>query len=161
MIPQEIDKNVESRKSQEQKIKGLKEKIEERRKKIFFLDLQGYSNQEIANQTVVCLSTVEKDLHYMKYFCVKWYQDLIVYGSSTPLVESCSQIDIVQKELWNLYRKEKNASMKKRFLDSIVGNSIKKREFFKGYYGLTDSKEKLVKKLNKEIMKDPPENFYS
>lgn len=149
--PKENDKHGENRKNQEQKITGLKEKIEERRKKVYLLDLQGFSNQEIANQLGVSLSTVEKDLHYMKYYCVKWYRDLAQDGSGVRLVESCSQIDIVQKELWDLYRKEKLASTKKRILDSIVANSLKKREFFKGFWGISDTVERRAKKLEKEI----------
>jgi len=147
----ENDKPDENRNNQEQKITGLKEKIEERRKKIYFLDLQGFSNQEIANQIGISLSTIEKDLHYMKYYCVKWYWDLAQDGYGIRLVESCSQIDIVQKELWSLYRNEKIASTKKRILDSIIANSLKKREFFKCYHAVSDAMESQIKKLGKEI----------
>jgi len=149
--PKEINKQDENRKNQEQKITGLKEQIEERRKKVYLLDLQGFSNQEIANQLGVSLSSIEKDLHYMKYYCVKWFEDLAQDGSGLRTVESCSQIDIVQKELWSLYRKEKLSSTKKRILDSIVANSLKKREISRGFYSNRNSVEREVKKLGKEI----------
>ena len=87
----------------------------------------------------------------MKYYCVKWYRDLTLDGSGIPLVESCSQIDIVQKELWSLYRKEKLSSTKKRILDSIVANSLKKRDYFNQYLGISDIIESRAKKLEKEI----------
>ena len=70
------EKTPKNRKIYAQKFTGLKDKIEERRKKVYLLDLQGFSDQEIAKQTGVSLSTIEKDLHYMKYYCVKWYRDL-------------------------------------------------------------------------------------
>jgi len=57
-----------------------------------------------------------------------------------------------------LYRKEKLSSTKKRILDSIVANSLKKREFFKGYGGLSDTVERQAKKLEKEIMMTLTEN---
>jgi len=149
--PKEINKQDENRKNQEQKITGLKEKIEKRRKKVYLLDLQGFSNQEIANQLGVSLSSIEKDLHYMKYYCVKWFEDLAQDGSGLRTVESCSQIDIVQKELWSLYRKEKLSSTKKRILDSIVANSLKKREIFRGFYRSSNELEREIKKWGKEI----------
>jgi hypothetical protein len=49
-----------------------------------------------------------------------------------------------------LYRKEKNTSTKKRILDSIASNSIKKKDTFRGY-GTSDSFERHIKKLGKEI----------
>jgi len=149
LTPEQVDKHYENRKKQERKITVL-EKIEERRKKVYLLDLQGYGNHEISSQLGVSLSTIEKDLHYMKFYCVKWYRDLYGDGSGISLLETCSQIDIIQKELWDLYKNEKNPLMKKRFLDSIVSNSLKKREFFKGYSS-SDSLEKKVKELEKEI----------
>ncbi len=148
----ENEKHNENRKNQEQKITGLKDKIEERRKNVYLLDLQCFSNQEIANKLSVSLSTIEKDLHYMKYYCVKWFQDLDQDGSGLRNLESCSQIDIVQKELWDLYRKEELASTKKRILDSIVANSLKKREISKDYFGISKTAERQVKKLENEIM---------
>jgi len=115
----------ENRKNYEQKITA-KEKIEERRKMVYVLDLQGYSNQEIAKNLCVSLSTIEKDLYYMKYYCLKWSKDLLGASRKKPLLDSFNQIGIVQKELWNMYREEKSVHLKKRILDSIVSNSIKK-----------------------------------
>ena len=147
----EIKNNTKNRKIYAQKFTGLKDKIEERRNKVFHLDLQGFSDQEIAKQTGVSLSTIEKDLHYMKYYCVKWYRDLELGDSGIPVLESCTQIDMVLNELWGLYRKEKKSSIKKRILDSIAGNSIKKRKFFSKYLSDPDYLEKQFKKLQKEI----------
>lgn len=153
------EKHNENRKNHEQKITGLKEQIEERRRKIYLLDLQGYSNQEIANKLGVSLSTIEKDLYYMKYYCVKWYRDLDESGSGLRVLESCSQIDLVQKELWDLYRNEKLASTKKRILDSIVANSIKKREIYSSSHGISNKFELQSKNFKNNIDKMLAEDY--
>jgi len=133
LTPEQVEKRYENRIKHEQKITGLKEKIEDRRRKVYYLDLQGYCNQEIANQISVSLSTVEKDLHYMKYYCIKWVKDMAESSAGISTIESCSQIDIVLKELWSLFRIEKNVSTKKKILDSIAENSVKKINAIKGF----------------------------
>ena len=42
------------------------EVIEYRRKKVYQLKVQGYSNQQIADKIGVCLSTIEKDLKVIR-----------------------------------------------------------------------------------------------
>jgi len=143
-------KNGENRKNYEEKFTGSKQ-LEERRHKVYILDLQGISNNEIATKLGVSLSTIEKDLHYMKYYCLKWSKDIIETGIKKPFVDSIMQIDLIQKELWSLYREEKNVTVKKKLLDSIVSNSIKQKELFKKapYFG--EYSEQKLQRLEKEL----------
>ncbi len=126
LTPEETDKVYENRKNQTQKITGLKEKIEERRKKVYRLDLQGFSNQEIADQLGANLSTIEKDLHYMRYYCLKWSKQILETDYAKPLVDSVNQIDMAQRALWALYRDKDDAMIRKKILDSIIISSEKK-----------------------------------
>jgi len=143
-------KPKKNRKEQEQKITGLKDKIDERRYQVYLMDLQGFSNNEIADKLGASQSTIEKDLHHMRYFCIKWYKEILDGGRGKSFLDSNNQIDIVQDELWKLYRKETNVNAKKRILDSIVTNSIKKEKGFKGKGSLS---EIAVERLRDQIVK--------
>ena len=165
MLPEEIDKRYEIRKKQEQKItaitqehqnkvKTLKEKIDQRRTKVYLLNLQGYSNQEIADSLCVSLSTIEKDLHHMRYYCLKWSKQILQMSRATPTAESFYQIDLVQKELWNMYRKEKTIAQKRKILDSIVNNSVKKGTFMKDKYWKSDYEREELQNLENEVVKE-------
>jgi len=135
----ELNQNHEkNRKEQEQKVTGLKDKIDERRYQVYLMNLQGFSNNEIADKLGTSLSTIEKDLHYMRYFCIKWYKEVLDGERSKSFLDSYNQIDIVQAELWKMFRKETDVNAKKRILDSIVANSIKKKKGFEGRGGLSE-----------------------
>lgn len=109
-----------------QKIRSTKIEIDNRRNKVYHLDLQGYSNEEIAKELQVSLSTIEKDLRNIRLHCLKWAQDIIGSNSKKSMLDSYTRIEIVQKELWNLYRNEKDTKAKRQILNSIVTNSISK-----------------------------------
>ena len=131
-------KPEKNRKEQEQKVTVLTDKIDERRYKVYLLNLQGFSNKEIAENLGTSLSTIEKDLHHMRYFSIKWFKEVVDGDRTKSFLDSCNQIDLVQTELWKMYRIEKDVIAKKRILDSIVSNSIKKEQGFKlrnGYSG--------------------------
>jgi len=135
----ELNQNHEkNRKEQEQKVTGLKDKIDERRYQVYLMNLQGFSNNEIADKLDASLSTIEKDLHYMRYFCIKWYKEVLDGERSKSFLDSYNQIDIVQAELWKMFRKETDVNAKKRILDSIVTNSIKKKKGFEGRGGISE-----------------------
>ena len=147
LTSEKIDKRYENRKKNEQKVTGLKDKIEERRYQVYRMDLQGFSNNEIADKLGTSLSTIEKDLHYMRYFCIKWYKEVIDGDRTKSFLDVCNQIDLAQAELWKMYRVEKDVNAKKRILDSIVTNSIKKQKGFKGKNILTDDIVECFRKL--------------
>jgi len=140
-------KPEKNRKEQEQKVTGLKDKIDERRYQVYLMDLQGISNNEIADKLGASLSTIEKDLHHMRYFCIKWTKEVLHERGRKSLLDSCSQIDLAQDELWKMYRKETDVNSKKRILDSIVTNSVKKEKGFKGKFLLSEREEEQLREI--------------
>jgi len=140
-----IQNSIENRKNDEENFTGTKSAIEKRRHRIYLLNLQGLSNTEISKEINVSLSTVEKDLHYMKYYCLKWTKEILDFGRSKQLLDACNQIDLVQNELWKMYRAEKNTDVKKRILDSIASNSIRKEKKFENQFLYTREMEQLEK----------------
>jgi len=146
--------DAQNSKNQEQKVTGLKERIEERRRQVYLLDLQGMSNIEISKKLQASLSTIEKDLHFMKYYSAKWYQEIFSIDLVNPLLDSCNLIDIVQKELWKMFRAEGKTSIRKKLLDSIISNSIKKRDYFRRHYPNRYSQEGKIRNLEKIIEED-------
>ena len=144
-----IQNSLENHKIDEQNVTGIKSAIEKRRHKVYLLNLQGFSHNEIAKEINVSLSTIEKDLHYMKYYCIKWTKEILDYGRGKPILDICNQIDLVQQELWKLYRIEKDVNTKKRILDSIVSNSIKKEKEVKERY-LSVKETDLLKTFREE-----------
>jgi len=129
-----------------QKIKSIKDKIDERRNKVYRLKLQGYSPQEIADELKVSLTTIERDIHHMKYFCLKWSKDIITESARKPFVDAYTQIEIVQKELWTIYRAEKDNKVKKRILDAIITNSLKQDKLVQ-YRRLEHREEETVEEI--------------
>ncbi len=149
-MSEQNQKPEKNRNEQEQKITGLKDMIDERRYQVYLMDLQGFNNNEIADKLGVSLSTIEKDLHHMRYFCIKWYKEILDGGRGKSFLDSNNQIDIVQDELWKMFRKETGVNAKKRILDSVVTNSIKKEKGFKGKGTLS---EIAVERLRDQIAK--------
>jgi len=149
-LSEQNQKPEKNRNEQEQKITGLKDMIDERRYQVYLMDLQGFNNNEIADKLGASLSTIEKDLHHMRYFCIKWYKEVLDGGRGKSFLDSNNQIDIVQNELWKMFRKETDVNAKKRILDSIVTNSIKKEKGFKGKGSLS---EIAVERLRDQIAK--------
>ena len=147
-------KTQKTRKNQEEKLTGLKDSIEERRRKVYLLDLQGLNNLEIAEELHVSLSTIEKDLHFMKYYSAKWYQEIFVTRRSNPLLDYYNENEIVQRELWKMYRNEEKTNLRKSLLDAIISNSIKKKDLSKGYNPDMFDSEWDIKQLEKEIEED-------
>lgn len=50
--------------------------VSTRRKLVHSLDLQGFTNQEIAEQVNVSLSTIEKDLSEMRQNIREWFSEI-------------------------------------------------------------------------------------
>ena len=150
----QIPNNTENRKNYEQKITALKEQIEDRRRKVYQLDLQGFSNNEIVDRLQVSLSTIEKDLHYMRYYCLKWSKEMLEIDYAKPLVDSSNQIEIVQKELWRLFRDEEDAIKRKKILDSIIVAAEKKVNLSKSGTILSLNASGELFQLEKKVMSD-------
>lgn len=130
IMPEEADKNYENRKNHEEKITVEKLEKFERQKQVYLQDLQGYKNKEIAETMGVSLSTIEKDLHEIRQQAKTWFLELTKSGLAKSLADAVSQIDLVQKELWKLYRVSGINVTKTKILNSIADNSVKKKELF-------------------------------
>ena len=136
MIPQ-INQN---RKDDEQKFE-VKLSISDRRKLVHTLDLQGYTNQEIADQVGVSLSSVEKDLSETRQSIREWFSQLGSEERYMAFVDAVLHIDAVQKQLWKMTREEKDPKERAKLFQQITDNAEKKAGLFKtseayltGYY---------------------------
>jgi len=136
MIPQ-INQN---RKDDEQKFE-VKLSISDRRKLVHTLDLQGYTNQEIADHVGVSLSSVEKDLSETRQSIREWFSQLGSEERYMAFVDAVLHIDSVQKQLWKMTREEKDPKEKAKLFQQITDNAEKKVGLFKtseayltGYY---------------------------
>ena len=136
MIPQ-INQN---RKDDEQKFE-VKLSISDRRKLVHTLDLQEYTNQEIADQVGVSLSSVEKDLSETRQSIREWFSQLGSEERYMAFVDAVLHIDSVQKQLWKMTREEKDPKEKAKLFQQITDNAEKKVGLFKtseayltGYY---------------------------
>lgn len=149
MYMKTIQNSLENRKNYEQNFTGTKSAIEKRRQSVYMLNLQGFTNEEIAKKINVSLSTIEKDLHYMKYYCLKWTKEILDFGRKKHLLDVENQINLVQAELWKMFRTEKDSDSKRRILDSISSNSLKKEKKF-GYCSVNYEEIKRLDKLRPE-----------
>ena len=125
------EESQENRKNDEQKF-TVQEKIIDRQQKVYQLHLQGYTNQEIADKLNVSLSTIEKDLHYIKNEWRDRLKLLIKTGYYELYLDTRTQTDMVLKELWQMYVKEDNVEIKSDLLSSIFEKSVKMLAVFKG-----------------------------
>lgn len=138
LTPEEIDKNHENRKIQEQKITGLKETINSRRLDVFKLKIQGHSNQEIADNLKVSLSTVEKDVSRIKDYSFRLFNDLKEAGVITVIAKSYAQIEIIEAKLWETYKKnEGKADFQIAVLKNITDLTFRKMELFSSEHRIT------------------------
>jgi len=130
---EEIQSN---RKKYEQKI-TVKEKniskqdeINERKKQSYALDVQGYSNKEIANKIGCSLSTIEKDLREARNNVRTWFAEIANYDRFQAFIDAVLHIDAVQKEAWKQYRDEEEPKEKRMILQLIVDTAVKKKDLF-------------------------------
>ena len=131
MTPEQIDSKYENRKNHVQKITADKKSISNRQKLVHSLDLQGFSNQEIADQINVSLSTVEKDLNEMRQNIRDWFSEIGSEDRYLAFVDAVIHIDMVQKQLWQMAREQKDQKEKVNLLDKITDNAIKKSGLFR------------------------------
>ena len=123
-------KKYEQKITVEEKTVSKQNEINDRRKKSYALDLQGFSNKEIANKIDCSLSTVEKDLREARNNVRTWFADIANNDRFQALIDAVFHIDLVQKEAWKLYRDEQESKEKRMILQLIVDNAVKKKDLF-------------------------------
>lgn len=132
------DQKYEKRKSHEQKIKNVKDTINNRRLQVFKQKIQGLTNQEIADKLNVSLSTVEKDVSRIKDFSFKLFNDLKEAGVITEIAKSYTQIEIIEEKLWEIYKKtEVKPAFQMIVLEKITELTFRKMELFTSEYRIT------------------------
>ena len=81
-------------------------------------------------------------------------QDEKIFDYAKPLVDSSNQIEIVQKELWRLFRDEEDAIKRKKILDSIIVAAEKKVNLSKSGTVLSLNASGELFQLEKKVMSD-------
>jgi len=132
MASEQTDQKSENRKIHEQKIKGIKEIINNRRLQVFKQKIQGFTNQEIANNLNFSISTVEKDVSRIKDFSFKLYNDLKEAGIITEIIKSYAQIEIIESKLWEICKKnESKPDSQISALKNLSDLTFRKMELFR------------------------------
>jgi len=90
----------------------------------------------------------------MRYYCLKWSKEMLEIDYAKPLVDSSNQIEIVQKELWRLFRDEEDAIKRKKILDSIIVDAEKKVNLSKSGTVLSLNASGELFQLEKKVMSD-------
>lgn len=130
-LPEVKEKTKENRKNQAQNITAKKLEPYQRQKIVHSLDIQGFSNKEIAQQVGVSVSTVEKDLNEMHRNIRGWFSDLGREERYLVFVDAVIQLDVVTKELWKLIRDTNDQKDKSKLFEQILNTVTKKTELFK------------------------------
>ena len=148
----------QTRKDDTQKFE-VKLSISDRRKLIHTLDLQGFANQEIADQVGVSLSSVEKDLSEIRQNIREWFSQLGSVERYLAFVDAVLHLDAVQKQLWKMTREEQDSKERAKLFQQITDNAEKKAGLFKtseayltGYY--FKQKDMSAKALEREQLID-------
>lgn len=63
------------------------------------MNLFGYSDDKIAIKLEVILLTIEKNLHHMRCYCIKWSKEIVIMGCKKQLLNSTRQLETIQREL--------------------------------------------------------------
>ena len=112
------------------------EKVEIRRKKVWSLLLQGFTQQQIAEKFDLSLKTISRDIQELKKESAEWMESLPKGQIQMYHKSNFEIIDKVTKELWNLYEKTEDEKLKLKILNTIA----EKRKL---YANLLDSKNLL------------------
>ena len=121
------DFEYDDRTKQEGKI-TVQEKIEERRKFAYLLDLKGYSNSYIASKLAVSESTIVKDLRFMRNDWKMRFMQLEISGYVHAFLDAKEHLELVTRELWQLYDVEENSKIKVNILNSISQIALERKE---------------------------------
>lgn len=129
-FPEEIHTKYENRKEHEEKITAEKKTKLERQKQVYLLNLQGFKNQEIADNLQVSLSTIEKDLHEIREQSKSWFIEMTKNGMGKSFVDAYFQLSLVERELWSMFRQTIQQQLKIKLLSEIADTAFKKKDLF-------------------------------
>lgn len=120
----------ENHKNQPQNI-TVQEKIQQRQHQAHVLDLQGYSNQEIAEKLDVSISTIEKDLKNIRAEYRERLYLLKDDGYQKCFLDVNEQLSMIQKECWKMFNCEENTQHKIHLLSVISKTALEQKELLR------------------------------
>jgi len=126
-----------------------------RKKKIWDLMMQGFSQDLIAKKLNVSPKTVSRDFKEIKKDSVQWMEtfprgQLQIYYRS-----DFETFDKVNSELWEIYRKTKDEKLKIKILSNISGNKVAHSKML-AQSKLMDLGEKLHQKISPDTYHSAP-----
>jgi len=93
---------------------------EERKRKVWELVLQGFTQQQIAEKFDLSLKTISRDVQELKKESAEWMESLPKGQIQMYHKSNFEIIDKVTKELWNLYEKTDDDKLKLKILNTIA-----------------------------------------
>lgn len=129
----------------------IQDKIKYRRKRVNQLRLQGYTNREIAEKIGCNLSTIEKDLQFIREISKQWFEEDVITEYCQSLNDSIILYDNTIEDLQILYAEEDNIETKLRILSTITEFEEKKTGLYEKtksvQHYLIDSRNFLSQKI--------------
>jgi len=95
---------------------------EERKRQVWQLMLQGYTQQQIAEKFDVSLKTISRDFQEIKKDSVRWMDNLTKGQIQMYHRSNFETIEKVTKELWELHENTDDEKLKVKILKTIVEN---------------------------------------
>lgn len=91
-----------------------------RRKKIWDLYIQGYTQQQIAEKLGMSIKTISRDFQELKKESKEWMNTLPEGEIQLHHKRNLEMIERVQQELWQIYEKTENENTKIKILGIIA-----------------------------------------
>lgn len=102
---------------------GIKNKIDERRKRVWNLLIQGFTQQQIADKLGVSFKTISRDYHQLKMDSIEWMESLPKGQIQLYHKTKFETVERVSHELWELYEKTEDQKLKLKILSTIAEKS--------------------------------------
>jgi len=93
---------------------------EERKRQVWNLVLQGYTQQQIAEKFNVSLKTISRDFHELKKESAEWMETLPKGQLQMYHKSNFEVFEKVNMELWKLYEQTEDEKLKLKILNTIA-----------------------------------------
>jgi len=93
---------------------------EERKRQVWNLVLQGYTQQQIAEKFNVSLKTISRDFHELKKESAEWMETLPKGQIQMYHKSNFEVFEKVNMELWKLYEQTEDEKLKLKILNTIA-----------------------------------------
>jgi len=99
---------------------SIKNKIDERGKRVWSLLIQGFSQQQIADKLGVSAKTISRDYHQLKIDSIEWMEALPKGQIQLYHRTKFEMVERVTQELWELYENTEDQILKLKILSTIA-----------------------------------------